>query len=842
MQLTKKLFFTFSIFLFVLTQIGFSQNQYSKAQVRSGDASGRNGEGAPGIGSISGVVVDKTTLQAVEYANLVVFRAKDSVMVGGAITNQKGVFTIEKVPFGNYYMVVSFIGYSSLKIPNITVNPKELVKKMGQIKFSPSSSNLGEVTITAEKRMMEYSLDKKIVNVDKNLVSAGGSAVDVMQNIPAVTVDIDGNVSLRGSTNVNILIDGRPSSLSGMSRQAILEQIPASSIEAIEIITNPSAKYNPEGMSGIINIRLKKKTAQGLNGMASVSAGTNNRYNSSLNLNYSTERFNVFASWDGRWNQGKGYGDTYRIATLRDTSSYTTQHSDMLRNMDNNTIKGGFDWYINPRNTLTLMGQYNTGGSERNQDLNSYTDDYMFTKQNDYKQHNKETESDNSNMFALNYKKTFAQRNRELTADFSYSTSKSTENTDMTLTNYMLNYINVSANMPSLQKQYDNGNNWVGNAMINYVHPFNEKMKIETGYQGIFRNVDNDFHLDKADSNNIYVNDINSTNHFKYIENINAIYGTFSKEWESLSMQIGMRLEQANTKADQLTQLQSYSNNYFSIYPSLHISKKLARKNEIQLSYSRRVNRPDMHDLNPFKDYSNPLMIRYGNPYLKPEYINSFELGHSKYWNKTSFYTSVYYRQINDVIKRIAFLDTITAVSNMTSENLSKGISYGVDFILEQEILKWWRVNASFSYFRSIIEGNSIDGNISTDNYSWTSKLNSTMNFGKSFSVQISANYRAPIITPQGKMFETYSADIAVKKDLFKEKFSISLRISDIFNTQIWKNEAYGTGFYASMSNKRQSQVAFLTLSYKINGGLKMKARKKTTENGNGGGTDEGDF
>jgi outer membrane receptor protein involved in Fe transport len=248
-----------------------------------------------------------------------------------------------------------------------------------------------------------------------------------------------------------------------------------------------------------------------------------------------------------------------------------------------------------------------------------------------------------------------------------------------------------------------------------------------------------------------------------------------------------------------------------------------------------------MYDLNPFKDYSNPLLIRYGNPYLKPEYINSFELGHSKYWNKTSFYTSVYYRQINDVIKRISYLGN-DGISYMTNENLSKGVSYGVDFILEQEILKWWRINANFSYFRTIIEGNSIDGNISTDNYSWTSKLNSTMNLGKSLYIQITANYRAPIITPQGKMFETYSADIAVKKDIFKDKFSVSFRVSDIFNTQIWKNEAYGSGFYALMNHKRQSQAAYLTLTYKINGGLKTKARKKPTDNGNGGGNDEGDF
>jgi outer membrane receptor protein involved in Fe transport len=836
MQFSKKLFITTFLLLAVYSIKLTAQTQPNQGQGKPGGGGGMGG----GLGSISGMVVDKQTSQPVEYANLVLFRTKDSSMINGAITNQSGIFTIEKVPFGKYYMVVSFIGYSSLKIPEIIVNPKDPDKKLGQIKFEPSTSLLGEVNITAEKRMMEYTLDKKIVNVDKNLVSAGGSAVDVMQNIPAVTVDIDGNVSLRGSTNVTILIDGRPSNLSGMSRQAILEQIPASSIETIELITNPSAKYNPDGMSGIINIKLKKKTAQGFNGIVSTSIGTSNRYNSSVNLNYSTSKFNIFGSWDGRWNQGKGYGNTTRNATINDTISYTNQSSDMKRIMENHSFKLGFDWFINKENTLTVSGQLNDENSTREQNLYSITNDYKLVKKQDYYQRNDETEKDNSNTINLGYKKTFKQKSRELTADFSYSSSTNSESTDMKNYTYMNNYNPISGN-PFKQYQYDNGKNNNGSVLINYVHPLNEKMKLETGFQGTYRKMDNDFHLENFNySQNEYINDTNSSNQFIYNENINAVYGTLSKEWQTISMQLGLRLEQSFTTAEQITQTQSFENNYFSFYPTIHISKKLPHKQEMQLSYSRRVNRPRIWDLNPFKDYSNPLVINYGNPELKPEYINSFELGHSKYWNKTSFYTSVYYRQINDVIKRISYLGN-DGINYMTNENLSKGTSYGVDLILEQEIAKWWRINANFSYFRTLIEGNSIDGNISTDNYSWTSKLNSSMTLLKNLSIQITANYRAPIITPQGKMYETYSADIAMKKDFLKDKLSVSLRVSDIFNTQRFDMDAFGNGFYSTMYRKRQSQAAYLTISYKINGGLKQKTRKKPAEN-NGGGNDEGDF
>ncbi len=836
MQLIKKAGITTVILTYLTFFNIYAQNQPNSGMPHTGGGGGMSGN----LGNVSGIVVDKLTSQAVEYANLVLFRQKDSSMVNGAITNQKGQFTIEKVPFGKYYMVVSFIGYSSLRIPDIMVNPKEPNKNLGQIKFEPSSSTLGEVNITAEKRMMEYSLDKKVVNVDKNLVSAGGSAVDVMQNIPAVTVDIDGNVSLRGSTNVNILVDGRPSNLSGMSRQAILEQIPASSIEAIEIITNPSAKYNPDGMSGIINIKLKKKTAQGLNGLISTSIGTGDRYNSSVNLNYSTSKFNIFSSWDGRWFQGRGYGDTYRKVTMNDTSSYTRQHSDMKRKMNDNSVKLGFDWYINRKNTLTISGQIGKDKSTRDQNLYSYSNDYNQATYEQFYQKNIESEDENSNSLNLNYKKTFEKKNRELTADFSYSKSKDSENTDMNNHSFLENFIPFTG-FDEIQQQLNNGNSENGSALINYILPFNEKLKLETGFQGIYRKVDNDFQLNNFDYiSKSYVIDTNSVNHFIYTESINAVYGTLSKEWDKVSVQIGLRLEQAFTTAEQITQVKTFENNYFSIYPTLHISKKLPNKNEMQFSYSRRVNRPNIYNLNPFKDYSNPLVIDYGNPYLKPEYINSFELGHSKYWNKSSFYTSIYYRQINDVIKRISYLGN-DGISYMTSENLSKGTSYGVDLILEHEITKWWRINANFSYFRTLIEGNSIDGSISTDNYSWTSKLNSNMTLLKNLTIQISANYRAPIITPQGKMYETYSADIAMKKDFMKDKFSVSLRVSDIFNTQRFDVDAYGNNFYSTMYRKRQSQAAFLTLSYKINGGLKQKAKKKIIDN-SGGGSDEGDF
>ncbi len=813
---------------------------YSQASYKSGNPVIKGG-GTVGGGNIMGVVIDKESSTPVEYANVVIYRATDSTMVTGVVCDSKGFFKLENLPYGKYYVVVSFIGYSNLHIPNIVLNPTDKIKNLGQIKFSAAISNLETVNITAEKQLVQFSLDKKIVNVEKNLVSAGGSAVDVLQNVPSVTVDIDGNVSLRGSTNVNILIDGRPSAMAGTSRQAVLEQIPASAIESIEIITNPSAKYNPDGMSGIINIKLKKKVATGLNGMATLNTGTSNRYSSSVNLNYSTGKYNIFGSWDGRWNKMKFIGNTYRTATIQDTINNTYQNSDGTRTMDNNNFKLGIDIYLNKRNTLTLSSQINLENGDRPQVLNSKTY-YSNNILNDYFiQSNDEIEKNNSQTYSLSYKKTFEQKNRELTLDVSYSISNDDEKTNMN-EDYYNNDLTPSSTLPLKQIQDNKGHNNVTNILLNYLHPFGDKMKLETGYQGIIRNVDNNFNLQTLDypTNQWMTNDTTS-NHFIYSESFHSLYATLSKEWESgISAQVGLRLEDAITKIDQLTQANSVTNNYYSLYPSVHISKKLPNKNEVQLSYSRRVNRPDIESLNPFKDYSNPLMIRFGNPYLKPEYVNSFEIGHSKTWEKTSLMTSVFYRQINDVMKRVSWLDTVKGVNYMTTENLSKGVSYGVEFIAERELTKWWRLNVNFSYFRTIIQGNINDGSITNDNYSWTSKFNSAMNFPKGLSIQVSGNYRAPIVTPQGKMFAMYSADVAVKKDIVKDKFTMGFRVSDIFNTSHFDVETYGTDFYSYMHRKRDSRIAYLSLTYKINGGLKMKPSKRL-DNG-GGDMNDKDF
>ena len=802
---------------FIFTKFTFAQTN-SKPQ---GTGSGNNNTAL-----ISGIVHDSLSDNPVEYANVVLYSLKDSQLVNGCISDNKGKFFIEKVSPGKYFLKVSFMGYKTYKT-NLVITPKINEYKMDVIYLKDASSSMKEVTIIGERPLIEYKLDKKVVNVDKNINTAGGTALDVLQNVPSVTVDFDGSVSMRGTTNVTILIDGRPSGLTGTK----LEQIPASAIESIEIITNPSAKFNPEGMGGILNIKLKKKKEKGLNGLVSANIGTGNKYNGSLNLNYSKNKFNFFGSYDYRKNERKGYGDMNRVTYYNDTASYLIQHDNFLMERLSNNIKLGLDYAITRKDKISFTWFYSRGNNQDNETSNSsiFDENHIFSEY--YENSNLEDGHDQSFDYTLNYKRTFARRYQELTADIIYSTSADDELSDIKLQEFNLDFTPKNFT-PNLQNSLNNMKSKRLTIQMNYVHPLKGESKIEMGLQSINRNNDNDYYYKNFNySDSQWEIDSNFTNRFIYDDKVQAIYGTYSKVYKKLSAQAGLRLEGAFITADSRSLNKVFHRDYFSAFPSLHITRKFEKAGQdVQLSYSRRINRPDMHSLNPYIDKSDPLSYRYGNPELKPEYINSYELGHTKYWKSTSLYTNLFYRQINDVIKRVVFLDS-NGIINMTADNLSSGQSYGVEFVYDQKITKWWKATANFSYFRTIIKGDNSNTNLTNDNYSWTSSINTSMMLPKSIALQINGFYRGPIIQPQGEMKQMYSVDIALKKDIFKEQGTITFRLSDIFNTMKFTMVSKGEGFEGEYLRKRQTRVAYFGFTYKINQGIKAQNRKKGLDN-----------
>jgi outer membrane receptor protein involved in Fe transport len=825
---TKSKFLLFFTSILLTSSILFAQEK--------GDGNKGGGTGHPGgtgaygagsgiLGSLKGVVINSTSLKPLEYAYVVLYKAMDSTLVSGSITDSLGKYKIEKIALGKYYVAVNLIGHKQQKISDIFIGPKNPDKTLDTIKLDANSNTLNTYEVKDKKQDVEYTLDKKVINVEKNLVSTGGTAVDVMQTIPSVTVDIDGNLSMKGSTNITVLVDGKPSGLTGASRSAVLEQIPASSIESIEIISNPSAKYDPDGMSGIINIILKKKKERGYHGTFTVNAGTGDKYNGSVSLNYSKNKFNVFTSYDVRSNHNKGWGDMQRQTILNDTASYLNNHSTSSRKGISHNIKLGTDFYMNDKNSFTISGilglssdTHSDFTTSRALDMNSVLTSYY---ENSSSEPNKGQDFD----YALDYKHSFKKKSEYLTADATYSTSKETETQDQSVQYYYSDLI-TPYNFPLVQHTLSDNKDNVTTIQTDYSLPISKKSKFETGAKSIIRSMDNDYIFQNfSDSLQQFVNDTNYSNHFIYNEQIHAVYATYSNTIGAFEFQAGLRAEQALTKSTQKTQNTEFDKNYFSLFPTLHLNLNLKNDNSLQLSYSRRVNRPNYWMLNPFKEFMSPGIYRTGNPYLTPEYIDSYELGHMKYWDKTSLNSSIFYKQINDAIQRFTTIDS-NGIQMMTQKNISTGTSYGLEFVVSQEFTTWWKANATFSYFKTVMKGTTDGTELTNSNYSWTAKLNSTLTVLKNLDAQITANYRAPMVTIQGSMKANYSADIAMKKEIFKNA-SLTLRLSDIFNTQKFVMESSGSNFILNNTRKRESRVLYLGFTYKINGGQKGKDKKK---------------
>lgn len=755
-------------------------------------------------GLLKGKVLDSETKKAIEYANIIVYRTRDSVMVNGCISNPEGEFKLDNLMPGRYYAKISFIGYTTKIINNIQITPNAWEANLGEILLVQTSIKLKEVTTTGEREMIINNLDKKVINVEKDLTSVGGSAVDVMQNIPSVTVDADGNVSLRGNPNVTILIDGRPSGLAGLNSSDLLNQIPASAIESIELVTNPSARYDPEGTAGIINIVLKKRSNLGVNGILSGNVGTGDKYNSSVNLNLRNSDINIFAGYDGRLNNMTGSGNLDRITTTNLSTSNLSQESSQRNKFFMHNLNSGIDYNLNDFNTLTFSFQYRNFGHSENQSTLSKIFNSSNNLIREFTRKSYSERNVNSLNFNLNYKKTFETRGQELTADLMYSTNKMSGNQNseqQELTSVLL------------QKSDMSNTNKTFLAQANYILPTETIGRFETGFKITLQDMGSK--VDYLNFDNIsqqWVNQLSMKNYFNYIQNIYAAYFIYSNNIDLFKYQIGLRGEAVNTKITQEINNEEYIKNYFSLYPTVHLSQTLFDTHELSLSYSRRVDRPNNRQLNPHLDISDSLNLRKGNPYLDPQYINSFELGYSALFDRTSLVTNLFYKRTTDIISSISTIDS-NGVTLTTFKNLYRSNNYGAEFILNTPIFDWWKMMATFSYFKT-----EYDDQLSSNNlFSWMVRINTNLNLFEGSSIQIMGNYNAPMVTPQGKMKAMYGVDVAAKQDFFEGKLTLTLRVSDIFNTRKFESETYGTGFTMFNNRVMDSRNVFLGIQYKLN-------------------------
>lgn len=792
------------------------------------EARGQNAPG--GMGQVTGTLIDQDSRQPVGFANIVLFQVADtSAIAGGAMTDEQGKFAIEQVPAGNYRPKISLVGYASRRLPVITISPEKPSVNLGTIVFAVSSTRLQAVEIQGERPMVSYGLDRKVINVAKDLTSVAGSATDVMKNVPTVTVDADGGISMRGSSNLRILIDGRPTGMVVDNQAQILEQIPASSIESIEVITNPSSKFEAEGEGGIINIILKKEKREGYNGLASVNVGTNNRYNASISGNYRYRKFNFNGSYDFRRDNRNGYGHQDRYTYFENQTTYLNQDQDEIRNNTNHAAKIGLDYALTPQHTISGAVAYRNRNSRELESVTNrlFNTDQILTEY--YTRDNQENDASNNTDFTLGYRQTFPKKGRELTADLVYSTSTGGESQ---------NFTQIFPDSPEATPPiYDRSNTDEFNsqltAQIDFTDPIGKAGKLDAGYRSVISKRDDDYQFENFSADSMtWINNPGITNNFIFDQQVHGLYATYGNKLGKLSYQLGGRLEYTQNKGLQKTLgVTAPDTSYLNFFPSVFITHEINKENQVQVSYSRRINRPGMWDLNPFVDVSDPLNPRGGNPRLRPEFANAFELSQIHYGaNDFSLNTTVFFRQTNDVIQRYRQIINATTTFN-TDINLASRKSYGVELVAAQTLFKIWKLNGNLSGFRSVLTGANAGTNLNNRNYSWTARLNSVITLWKGLDFQLSANYRSPIILSQGTMAAMYFTEMALKKDVLNKKGTITFRLNDIFNTQEFTVNQQGADFSSENYRKRQSRMAFIGFSYRFGDVTGQNKRQRDRDN-----------
>ncbi len=813
---TKRATF-FTIFIMLVSSALF-------AQPGAGDPSKK--------GSVSGKLTDAKN-NPVSYATVTLLRS-DSSVVNGGLSLDDGSFAISPTGLGNFILRFESIGITT-RYENVSITADALNKNIGTVKLAATENKLKEVSVVGEKPIMELKVDKKVFNVEKNTTTAGGSASDVLQNVPAVSVDVDGTVSLRGKSGVTILIDGKPATLLGSDVNSALQSLPASSIESVEVITNPSAKYDAQGTSGILNIITKKDGRLGINGTATLGAGTRDKYNGNLGLNVRKGKWNVFMNSSGRINNTYNNVFTDRHDKMHDSSYHTYEHVPRRFGGSFNTIGASFD--PDKYNSITVTENINRMGFSFKDysDYNIYNNqDFsgapVFT-QNRYTDFGVNIFSVSS---AIDYKHKFKKKDEELSIDGTYSLNNFTRH------QY---YVTDNVGDPSpLGHRTENspaeGANSTVTVWADYTDPlFTKNGKLGAGFKSTMYNFHNSNDPLITFGNDSTAIDYNLLSRYNYDQQTHAAYLNWNDQIGKFSYQVGLRVEDAIYEGTgQLPDSgppkdTSFKSSFLNPFPSAFISYQLGKQQSIYLNYSRRTNYPGFMQLLPFIDLSNPGTINTGNPALIPEFIHNVEFSYSKSDNKgNNFILSTYFARTNNLIEKITTpIDTTLArkynilPSSLYSRpvNIASGTTYGLEGTGHLQFTRIWDATVNLNFFQNeLVIGNgdtTFTKYLSNNNgYAWFGKVNTNLKLPKNFSLQVNANYESPKVIAQGHLKETYWVDVALRKNFWKNKATLVLNCSDIFKTHVFVTN-YDLVPYSQVTNRvKETRIGNITFTYRF--------------------------
>ncbi len=760
--------------------------------------------------SISGVVIEKENKKPVEFATLQVLQLATSVLVKNTITNKIGKFSLDSIEVGTYLFRYSHISLGVTEIElNIAAMPS--IINLGNIEMAPLALQLSNATVTAQRGMLKAAIDKKVYNVGQDIMATSGSVSDVLKNVPSVEIDIEGNVALRGSGDVLILINGRPSPLMGKNRAEALQQIPANAIERVEVITNPSARFRPDGTSGIINIVMKKNIKAGITGILIGNVGNRQRSNGSLNINFKKGTFNSFFTYSIRQDERNRFNDIRRenLDSFGKIAGYYNEQGRLKARPLSHLFRAGAEYTLDDNNSIGINGGYLPSALTRNDRVSRsfYNNSYQLTNLQDRTRNAPATEAEKD--ATIYWQHNFKKEGEELRIEANAASQSEDEK----------NYYANNYNFPPKRSILDN--NWVNQIEKNqqitadYVNPVSEKIKVELGYAGSFRQQDIDFYVEDFDTlQNKFVKNTNRSNRFLYNETVHAFYSTYLRSFEAFSISVGLRGEAAYTRVNLLTKDSIIGNNYYQLYPTLHLAYELP-KGEVQLNYSRRVNRPDGDDMNPFPEYIDPLNLRAGNPKLLPEFIHSVELGYQIKSKVFTFVPSIYYRYkynaFTQVTKRLNDSVLLT-----TRDNLSNDQSAGVELIVSASPYKFFSANLSTNIFYNTINAADLGFAAKKSIVSTSTNFNSTFTFAPNTLLQISCNYRSARQTAQGLYYPTFVINMGARQDFFKKKLALTLTLSDVFKT-LQQKVILNTDFLNQTAiTNRDARVFYIGLSYKF--------------------------
>lgn len=784
-----------------------------------------------GKGKINGTVLDKTDSSPIQYASVTARKDNDSSIVAGTQTSEDGSFTLG-VPYGQYKVEVNLVGYSIAVVSGVAVTPVSPDVTLKTIMLKQGTTTTQEIEVTGERSYMQLEPDKKVFNVGQDLTTLGGSATDVLKNVPSVQVDVNGNISLRGSSDVKIYIDGKPSGINSDNMADMLAQIPASSISSVELITNPNAKYEAEGSAGIINIVLKKNLQTGYNGNLSMNVGTKDKYNGSFNLNLKNKKFNITSNYSYRLFNMNAYGSMFRQNENTSASSLLDQTNNMGFRMNGHFAKAQIDYLLDEKNVLSLSGNFRDASRTRNEFSTSTNFDNMQNISSIFTSKSGEDRGGYNFNLSLSYSGKFKNPKNTLNMEASFSRHKDNETDNIIQQSYDPNYVPVGNQF--LRNTYQNSLNDIYDFQADYVQPFVKDSKFETGVRGQYTKNTSDFTSDSFDYNhNSWITDPNLDNNFTYKEQVYAVYGVYTGKIKNFGYQLGARLEQTFTRGELIANMNdAFNRQYLDIFPNVNISQKFGESTELQLSYSRRIRRPRHWFLNPFREYEDPYNIRAGNPELKPEYTDSYEFSFAQYLPGTVITPSIFYKKTHDMITRsISLIDSNTTLS--TFSNDAKRNAYGVELVVTSSPLKWLNFNGNISYFRNEVTGAGSLIDYSNSNSTWTGRLMANVNLPLGFALQGAFNYQGAMVMPQGTLDPIYSFDGALKKDFFNKKLTLNFRVSDIFDTQKFNVNLIGTGFTQSFTRQRDSRNAYITLTYRFGTPEKKTMRERKNQNNN---------